>query len=364
MNQKLSRSQAMIWGFSWAVTFAAWGCSASGGPHPAKYTAPNVDVLTEASAAATLNIADPYPNADPKKAREQNPEDTDRPSVDVDPPQNQGNSRQAPEVLHFPWRPPHAPAGPYRLEEPEDRHTLVIFPEATHSDPVTVLVGFHGQPQRGKPPREYKFAPTVIDTVSRALVSEDLPPLVLALPVFRFQGRNWPGFDPKAFRTEVERLLSERKITPSRWLAFGHSGASGCGGNGLNDAHRMRPDAVGFFDTCLGRGWSKQLQDLRRLEIPSVSIHSVETAGFRPKQVPEYQHLFDFGRAYGPAGLAPVQCPSKTPGPKLRDQEYRCAATEDGLAEGYIVDSGEGQEAHEAMLTVALRYFLERYGRP
>ncbi len=353
MNRETPMPRAVWIGLSsLGIWLTLLGCGSS--RHPESYSAPDVDVLTQASAAATLNIAHPPPG----DAEERAPEPVSPP------PQSSSHAGVPPEILRFSWRPTKAPAGPYSFKEAADRHALVIFPGAQNQEHLTVIVGFHGQPKRGKPPREYAFEPTVIDTASRAIAQGAAPPAVLVLPTFKFRGRNWPGFDAKAFRAEIERILANKGMTPTRWLVFGHSGAAGCGGRGLNEVDGMRPDAVGFFDTCLGLGWSRQLQALRTLKIPSVSIHSVETAGFRPRQRPEYQHLFDFGRAYEPAGLSPVSCPSETPGAKLREQNFRCAASKDGFAEGYVVDSGTGKEAHEALLPLALQYFLERFASP
>jgi hypothetical protein len=92
-----------------------------------------------------------------------------------------------------------------------------------------------------------------------------------------------------------------------------------------------------------------------------LNVHSVETAGFVPKQTPEYQSTFDFGRAYKPAGMEPVECPAHHPGVRLRDQKYRCAASDDGLLVGFVVDSGEGKEAHRNVLVPAIFYFLTRF---
>jgi hypothetical protein len=71
--------------------------------------------------------------------------------------------------------------------------------------------------------------------------------------------------------------------------------------------------------------------------------------------------LFDFGRAYGPLGLKPVECPKHHPGKKLRDQKYRCAATPDGTIKAFVVDTGEGPEAHSAAVPVGIRYLLKEY---
>ena len=264
--------------------------------------------------------------------------------------------------IRFQWRPPGSPPAPYRLDDPLDQHRILIYPgSATSSYPV--LVGFHGQPKRGKPPRNYKFGNKVIKKITERYKKKEIGPLVLVLPVFRFMGQNWPSFDAKEFRRFVENTLRKNDISTENWYAFGHSGAAGCGGDGLNRAHRMNPYAVGFFDTCLGRGWQDQVRQLDQLRISTINIHSVETAGFRPKQRPEYQSWFDFGRAYAPLGIEPVKCPAKHPGKRLRTLEYRCASTQNGSVKAFVVDTGEGLEAHESLLEVALDYFLDQFFR-
>jgi hypothetical protein len=267
----------------------------------------------------------------------------------------------ASEVVRFSWRPKGGPSAAYAMESPEDQHRIILSPGVSKGGAFPVVVGFHGQPRRGTPPRDYKFLKKVPEVVSEIVKKGELRPFVLVLPVFRFSGQNWPGFDPGEFRAEVEKRLKSLGISASKWYAFGHSGAAGCGGAGLNHAHAMNPSAVGFFDTCLGKGWQKAIKKLRDRKTKTLNIHSVETAGFRPRQRPEYQSKFDFGRAFGPVGMKPVSCPASHPGEKLRDQPYRCAATPDGVVEGYVVDTGEGKVAHEVVLKVAVRYFLTRF---
>ena len=265
-----------------------------------------------------------------------------------------------PRIVSFPWRPQTGPAAAYRLEEAADQHKVIIFPGAEKKG-SPVLLGFHGQPKRGKNPRDYQFAPTVISVVRQMIADKEIPPVILVLPVFRFVGQNWPGFDIAAFKAQMESIFATHGVSPGDWYLFGHSGAAGCGGDGLNQAHVVAPKAVGFFDTCLGTGWQQEVEALRTAKIHTVNLHSVETAGFRPKQRPEYQSAFDFGRAWGPLGIRPVECPNNLPEAPLRKQPYRCAATENGTIEGYVVDTGEGVEAHQKLLPTALRYFLRRF---
>lgn len=266
-----------------------------------------------------------------------------------------------PRVIRFPWRPARASADAYAMDEPEDQHRIVLARGAAAHGAYPVLVAFHGQPKRGEAPRNYAFAAKVMDTTARAIQSGEVRPLVLVLPVFRYFGTNWPDFDVELFRAEVDRRLGELGVAATAYYAVGHSGAAGCGGDGMNRIHRMRPLAVGFFDTCLGRGWQSEVERLRRARIRTLLIHSLETAAFSPRQATEYLSTFDFGRAYGPAGLSPVACPSALPNAPLRDQPFRCSSDEQGTTRGLIVDSGEGEEGHNALIPIALEYFLKQY---
>ncbi len=274
----------------------------------------------------------------------------DTPSVD-------GNK----EIISFSWRPKNGPVAAYKMDDPADQHKIIIFSGAEKSSSPTVLVGFHGQPARGKNPREYAFGGTVEKVVRAAIEDRTIPPVILVLPVFRFLGQNWPDFNLVEFKQKIVQILATKHIVPKKWYLFGHSGAAGCGGDGLNQAARIAPDAVGFFDTCLGTGWQDAVKALKSAHIQTLHLHSVETAGFRPKQRPEYQARFDFGRAYGPLGLNPVDCPDSLPAAPLRNQPYRCAAVAGGKVEAFVVDTGEGEEAHKKLLPIALTYFLRRF---
>jgi hypothetical protein len=259
--------------------------------------------------------------------------------------------------IPFVYRPSTASAKVYAMDDPADQHRLYLPKNIDKNKKYPIVVGFHGQPRRGRNPRDYAFHAAVRETLDE-VYRAGIQPFVLVTPVFRFYGQNWPGFDPLAFQKAVAAKLAERGITADSWHAFGHSGAAGCGGEGLNIIHRMNPDHVGFFDTCLGTGWQQAIKALERRRIPTVNIHSVETAGFRPRQRPEYQSTFDFGRAYGPLGLKPVSCAPPLPAKQLRDQPFRCAATPDRVVRAFVVDTGEGVAAHEAALKVGMRYFF------
>ena len=247
------------------------------------------------------------------------------------------------------------------MDDPEDQHRLVMVGNVTPGGRYPVVVALHGQPRRGESPRNYAFGKTVIE-VARTLVERgEVRPFILALPVFRYQGTNWPSFDLKAFRDKVNDLLASRAHRGLGLLRGGHSGAAGCGGDGLNRAHRIEPAAVGFFDTCLGAGWQKEVIALRKAKIPTWMLHSVETAGFTPRQAVEYQTTFDFGRAYAPVGLEPSACPDRLPEKTLRQQPFRCASDKDGITRALVVDTGEGEQAHNALVPVALGFFLREY---
>lgn len=279
-------------------------------------------------------------------------------------------SQQTPElergsrVVSFVWRPPEGDPAAYQMSAIEDQHRIVFLEGVQPGGSYPVVVAFHGQPQRGTPPQKYTFPRVALETAQQAVAGGKVKPFILILPVFRFRGENWPDFDAGAFRREVEKHLKKEGISPTAWYALGHSGAAGCGGLGLNGAEAMSPRAVGFIDTCLGKGWQSALKKLRKRKIEALNVHTVETAGFRPKQRPEYQSWFDFGRAYGPVGMNPIPCPKRTPGKKLRDQKYRCAASPDGLVRGFVVDAGEGVEAHRAIVAIGMRYFLDEYLGP
>jgi hypothetical protein len=246
------------------------------------------------------------------------------------------------------------------MGEPEDQHRIVIVGRR-ESGAYPVLIALHGQPKRGQTPRTYAFPQRVIDVASDLVARKVVEPLVLALPVFRFGGVNWPAFDLVAFRAKVEEVMAAQGLAAGAFYVVGHSGAAGCGGDGLNRAHRMHPAAVGFFDTCLGSGWRDEIHALRQAGVPTSILQSVETAGVQPRHLREYDGRYDFGPVFRGAGLAPVACPAQLPDARLRPQPYRCAADAAGLARAFLVDTGEGEEAHNALVPVALDYFLREH---
>jgi hypothetical protein len=261
--------------------------------------------------------------------------------------------------IRFPWRPSQGREDDYAADDPQDQHRIVFFAE--RRGPYPVLIAMHGQPRRGESPRNYAFLSRVIDTARRAREDGSVGPFLLVLPVFRFHGENWPHFDLLAFRTAVDALLAREGFSASAYYVIGHSGAAGCGGEGMNQAHRMQPAGVGFFDTCLGASWREEVRSLQRAHVPTLMIHSLETAGFTPRQTTEYLPTFDFGLAYGPAGLSPSACPDRRPDAPLRAQPFQCASDRSGATRAFIVDSGVGEEGHNAVVPIAVRYFLREY---
>jgi hypothetical protein len=269
-------------------------------------------------------------------------------------------SNSQPRVLHFAWSPPGGDAAAYAMTEPEDQHLIAIM-GGVGSGPYAVVIALHGQPKRGQNPRSYEFRQKAIDAASELVRRGEARPLVLALPVFRYGGVNWPAFDLVAFRAKVEDEIRREGIVAESFYVVGHSGAAGCGGEGLNRAHLMKPAAVGFFDTCIGPGFVDEVRALRRARVPTLIMHSVETAGVVPRRLREYDGNYDYGRVYAAVGLAPGECPEHVPDVPLRSQPFRCAADPEGILRALIVDTGEGQIAHEALIPVALGYFLREY---
>jgi hypothetical protein len=264
-------------------------------------------------------------------------------------------------ILRFAWRPAGGTAAAYEMSESADQHQIVLTDRVARGGRYPVLIALHGQPKRAEHPRNYSFPRTVADVAEELVHQGAVAPLVLALPVFRFLGTNWPAFDLVEFRKVLEDRLAREGIHASGFYVVGHSGAAGCGGDGLNRAHRIDPKGVGFFDTCLGAGWREEVQTLRRAKVPTLLIHSVETAGVVPRQAREYLSTFDFGQVYAIAGLHPVDCTEPLPDVPLRPRSFRCTADVAGVAHGFIIDTGEGEAAHEAVVPVALSYFLRRY---
>jgi hypothetical protein len=318
-------------------------------PHPTPAVAPAQGSTKDAGEAEP--VAEPV--AKPKVPPEAKADIDTEPAVKV----------AEPKVIRFAWKPRRGPAEAYEMSDPTDQHRLVLTPGVEQGGSYPVVVAFHGQPPRGMAPSGYRFPDDTQKQIVALVRRERIQPVILVIPVFRFIGGNWPWFDLREFRTKMEELFAAEGIAGTDWYAFGHSGAAGCKGDGLNRAHRMRPKAVGYFDTCIGQGWADEIKRLRQRGVRVLNVHSVETAGFVPKQTPEYQSTFDFGRAYKPAGMKPVDCPKNHPGVRLRDQKYRCAASKDGLLKAFVIDSGQGKEAHRNVLVPAIRYFLVDFVR-
>jgi hypothetical protein len=266
--------------------------------------------------------------------------------------------------LHFAWRPEGAKASEYLMTDPLDQHQILIMPGVERGAPNAVIA-LHGQPRRGQLPRDYEFPRVVADLAQKLVASREVAPFVLLIPRFRFEGRNWPAFALKTFLAKANEALASEGIELSSPLVLGHSGAAGCGGLGLNHAVSVEPRAVAFFDTCLGPGFSTSVNELTERGIPVLILHSVETAGYRPRQATEYVSSFDYGRVYRGIGLIPTNCPVHVPDAPLRPLGYHCAANLGKTTQAIVIDTGEGERAHNAVVPVGLRYFLMQYlGRP
>ena len=264
-------------------------------------------------------------------------------------------------TIFFAWKPVDAKFSEYAMSASEDQHRVLLTSGVVKGNAYPVVVALHGQPRRGQAPRSYVF-PGVVADVTRDLVQAgQVVPIVLVTPVFRFEGQNWPQFGLADFMVQVRRILSEKGLNIKGTYVFGHSGAAGCGGGGLNRVAEASPSAVGFFDTCIGEGFVGAARELGRRGIPTLIMHSVETAGFRPRQPVEYDANFDFGRVYSTMGLHVAQCPSRLPEAPLRRLAFRCATNADGTTQALVVDTGHGENAHEALVPIAVRYFLREY---
>jgi hypothetical protein len=262
--------------------------------------------------------------------------------------------------LRFAWRPAGAKESEYEMADPRDQHQIILMPGVQRRAPKA-LIALHGQPRHGQSPRSYEFPRVVAELTQQLVTAGEVEPLVLLIPRFRFEGRNWPAFALDGFLVKVNEVLAKEGIVLSHPYVFGHSGAAGCGGVGLNFAAVVEPSAVGFFDTCLGAGFIASIKELSRQRIPVLILHSVETAGFRPRQRTEYLSSFDFGKVYKTIGLLPTTCPPSVPDVPLRKLDYRCASNPSDPVRAFVVDTGEGESAHNAVVPVGLRYFLKQY---
>ncbi len=272
--------------------------------------------------------------------------------------------RSAGRELRFAWRPPGSLPAEYEMADPADRHRIVLPPDAAPGATLPVVLALHGQPPRNQAPRHYRF-PSVVTRVAQSLwAKRDTPRFILVLPVFRFQGVNWPGFDLVSFRKQLAAQLTAEGFSGSQYYVVGHSAAAGCGGQGMNGAHRMQPAAVGFFDTCVGPGFRAEVRALRKAGVPTLLLHSVETAGFRPRQPREYMTTFDFGKVFAPLGMTPSSCPERLPDAPLRPQPFRCAADADGTLRAFVLDTGHGEAGHNAIVPVAFAHFVREYVSP
>src|SRR5262249_13433223 len=131
-----------------------------------------------------------------------------------------------PRVVRFAWRPPGAEAAAYAMTEPDDQHRIVLMGRVG-SGRYPVVIALHGQPKRGQSPRSYLFPQKVMEVANDLVRMGEVQPLVLALPVFRYGGVNWPAFDLVAFRDKVEEVMCAEGIAAERFYVVGHSGAAG-----------------------------------------------------------------------------------------------------------------------------------------
>jgi hypothetical protein len=249
------------------------------------------------------------------------------------------------------------------MQDPLDQHRIWLPPGWRSGASYPVVIALHGQPRRKQAPRTYQFIRTVTDVARQLVAQEPTRPFILVTPVFRFEGQNWPEFDLVAFFEQVQTILHKDQIAVSGVYVFGHSGAAGCGGQGLNQVAAVSPAAVGFFDTCIGAGFVQAVKQLTARSIPTLIAHSVETAGFQPRQPIEYDPSFDFGKVYAAIPLRAGDCPPHLPPVPLRSLAYRCAKSESGTTRALVLDTGTGEKAHEALVPVAMRYFIAEYLR-
>jgi hypothetical protein len=263
--------------------------------------------------------------------------------------------------ISFAYRPAGASQEAYAMTDPLDQHQILITRGVERDKAYPVVVALHGQPRRGKAPRSYGFTRMVAEVTRELVETGAVAPLVLVTPVFRFEGENWPNFELGPFIQQVGQILAQAGVGVKGTYVVGHSAAAGCGGAGLNHVAAITPSAVGFFDTCVGEGFLRAARELAKKRIPTLIAHSVETAGFRPRQATEYVVGFDFGRVYSTIGLRPCTCPERLPEVPLRQLDYRCANNEGATTTALVLDTGSGDEAHEALVPVALRYFLQQY---
>ena len=264
-------------------------------------------------------------------------------------------------TLRFAWQPAFHQGSAYTLNSDQDWHRIVLTQGVTEGQEYPVVIALHGQPRRGQLPRDYAFPQVVTRVVRELVLAKEIKPLVLVIPTFRFEGENWPQFRVAEFLVEVKKRLSAVGVGIRGVYAFGHSGAAGCGGGGLNTVADASPVAVGFFDTCVGAGFVSAARALDVKGVATLIMHSVETAGSRPRHAVEYDAAFDFGRVYAAMGLRPVSCPTVLPEVPLRQSPYKCASSSGATTLALLVDTGNGERAHEALVPVAARYFMRRY---
>ena len=74
------------------------------------------------------------------------------------------------EVIRFEWCPSKKVSEAYEMSDPEDQHRIVLMPGVEKGASYPVVVGFHGQPKRGKDPRDYGFLTKVQNFVEKSCI--------------------------------------------------------------------------------------------------------------------------------------------------------------------------------------------------
>ena len=105
------------------------------------------------------------------------------------------SSKPGPRVVRFSWIPSGAAATAYEIDDPEDQHRLVMVGNVTPG-------GEYWSWWRSTDSRAVENRRTTTHSAKRSSRSPapsssrgEVRPFILALPVFRYQGTNWPSFD-------------------------------------------------------------------------------------------------------------------------------------------------------------------------
>ena len=93
-------------------------------------------------------------------------------------------------TIRFPWCPSAHAAASYALDEVEDQHRIILTAGVVPGGRYPVVIGFHGQPKRGTPPRDYWFPGFVAERVTALVARGAIRPVGLVLPLVRVEGGN------------------------------------------------------------------------------------------------------------------------------------------------------------------------------